>query len=145
MRLQWSKPLAVVVATACVTLTACSSPGRGGAGNSGSSVAATPASIASLVEQAKSEKGVVLYTNAPTAYLQPVIDAFQKECPGITVQPTNLSDNIVFSKYQAEAAQGARTADLVMASAPASWMQAVQNGVTANVTPLGLENFPAAT
>jgi iron(III) transport system substrate-binding protein len=87
----------------------------------------------------------VIYTNAPTANLQPVIDAFGKQYPGITVQPTNLSDNVVFSKYMAEAAQGARTADLVMASAPASWMQAVQNGVPANVTPLGLENFPAAT
>ncbi|MCU1686794.1 MAG: hypothetical protein JWQ81_7533 [Amycolatopsis sp.] len=145
MRLQRSKPagiaLAVVVAA---TLSACSSVGSGPAANT-SSAAAAPVPIASLVDQAKSEKGLVMYTNAPVPYLQPVIDAFTKQYPGISVQPTNLSDNVVFSKYEAEAAQGARTADLVIASAPASWMQAEQNGVTAGVTPLGLENFPAAT
>jgi iron(III) transport system substrate-binding protein len=101
--------------------------------------------IARLVSTAKSEKGLVIYGNAPTPYLQPVIDAFGKQYPGIQVTETALADNQVFSKYEAEAAQGARTADLVLASAPASWVQAEQNGVTANVTPTGLENFPAET
>jgi iron(III) transport system substrate-binding protein len=93
----------------------------------------------------KSEKGLVIYGNAPTQYLQPVINAFNKQYPGIKVTETDLSDNQVFSKYEAEAAQGARTADLVFASAPASWVQAEQNGVSANVTPTGLANFPADT
>jgi iron(III) transport system substrate-binding protein len=55
----------------------------------------------------------------------------------------DLSDNVVFSKYEAEAAQGARTADLLIASAPASWVQAEQNGVSADVTPTGLTAFPS--
>jgi iron(III) transport system substrate-binding protein len=55
----------------------------------------------------------------------------------------DLSDNVVFSKYEAEAAQGARTADLLIASAPASWVQAEQNGVSAGVTPAGLSAFPS--
>jgi iron(III) transport system substrate-binding protein len=50
---------------------------------------------------------------------------------------------VVFSKYEAEAAQGARTADLLIASAPASWVQAEQNGVSAGVTPTGLSAFPS--
>jgi len=56
---------------------------------------------------------------------------------------TTLDDNTVFSKYEAEAAQGARPADLLVASAPASWVQAEQNGVSANFTPAGLSAFPS--
>jgi iron(III) transport system substrate-binding protein len=101
--------------------------------------------IATLVKRAKSESGLVIYGNAPTAFFQPVIAAFNKLYPWIKVSDTDLDDNTVFSKYEAEAAQGARTADLLMASAPASWVQAEQNGATANVTPTGLDQFPAAT
>ena len=85
----------------------------------------------------------MIYCNVPAQYFQPVIAAFNKLYPGITVAVTTLDDNTVFSKYQAEAAQGARTADLLVASAPASWVQAEQNGVAANVTPTGLEAFPS--
>jgi len=127
-----------------VSLVACSSSG-GSAKPSGSGSAASPTSVADLAAKAKTEKGLVIYGNAPSAYLKPVLAAFEKAYPGIKATETDLTDNQVFSKYEAEAAQGARTADLVMASAPASWVQAVQNGVTANVTPTGLADFPADT
>jgi iron(III) transport system substrate-binding protein len=141
-----SKTVLAAGATAIlsVSLVACSSPG-GSTKPSASVSAASPTPVASLEAQAKSEKGLVIYGNAPTAYLKPVIAAFEKAYPGIKATETDLSDNQVFSKYEAEAAQGARTADLVMASAPASWVQAEQNGVTANVTPAGLADFPADT
>jgi iron(III) transport system substrate-binding protein len=105
--------------------------------------ASSPASVATLTQQAEKEQGLVIYANAPTQYFQPVIAAFTKLYPFIKVSPTTLADNTVFSKYEAEAAQGARTADLLVASAPASWVQAEQNGVTANVTPAGLAAFPS--
>jgi iron(III) transport system substrate-binding protein len=128
---------------ACTALSACASTPSASKAPSGTP--SGPAAISSLVAQAKSEKGLVIYGNAPTDYLKPVIAAFDKAYPGITATETDLTDNQVFSKYEAEAAQGARTADLLMASAPASWVQAVQNGVTKNVTPQGLANFPPDT
>src|SRR5258708_19075709 len=103
----------------------------------------SPALIGTLKQQAGKETGLVIYANAPTQYFQPVIAAFNKLYPQIHVSVTTLSDNTVFSKYEAEAAQGARTADLLVASAPASWVQAEQNGVTANITPAGLSAFPS--
>jgi iron(III) transport system substrate-binding protein len=133
---------ALCAAMSALALSACAATG-GAATTPPSSSAAAPKSIASLVKAAKSEKGLVIYGNAPTVYLQPVINAFQKLYPGIKVTETSLGDNTTFSKYEAEAAQGARTADLLMASAPASWVQAERNGVTANVKPLGLSNFPS--
>jgi iron(III) transport system substrate-binding protein len=136
--------VALCATVSALGLTACASSGGGApASPSPSAAAAGPATAASLVQAAKSEKGLVIYGNAPTQYLQPVIDAFEHQYPGIKVTETALGDTTTFSKYQAEAAQGARTADILMASAPASWVQAEQNNVTANVIPSGLSNFPA--
>ena len=126
--------LAAAVAVAAA-LTSCST---GGGSSSSSAVSSAPASASSmktLKQQAQREHGLVIYANAPAQYLQPVIAAFTRQYPFIKVSPANLNDNVVFSKYEAEAAQGARTADLLIASAPASWVQAEQNGVSAGVTP----------
>jgi iron(III) transport system substrate-binding protein len=125
----------------CGALGACS-PGAAPSATA-SSAASGPASLATLAQQAKSEKGLVMYANVPNQYFKPVIAAFNKQYPDISVQVTTLEDNTIFSKYEAEAAQGARTADLLVASAPASWVQAEQNGVPAAVTPAGLGAFPS--
>jgi iron(III) transport system substrate-binding protein len=100
-------------------------------------------STAVLAQQAQGEHGLVIYGNVPADYFKPVIAAFNKLYPNIQVTETTLDDNAVFSKYEAEAAQGARSADLLVASAPASWVQAEQNGVAANMTPTGLSAFPS--
>jgi iron(III) transport system substrate-binding protein len=106
---------------------------------------ASPESTAALAQKAQGEKGLVIYGNVPGQYFKPVFDAFNKQYPNIKVSETDLDDNTVFSKYEAEAAQGARTADMLVASAPASWVQAEQNGVSADVTPAGLSAFPSFT
>jgi iron(III) transport system substrate-binding protein len=139
------KVVGVAVAVAA-TLGSCSTGGGSSSppNTKTSSVAASsPASIASLTQQAQGEHGLVIYANVPAQYFQPVIAAFNKRYPSIKVTESDLDDNTVFSKYAAEAAQGARTADLLVASAPASWVQAEQNGVSANLTPAGLSAFPA--
>jgi iron(III) transport system substrate-binding protein len=123
-------------------LTSCST-GGGSSSSSSVSSSSSPASASSLKQQAQHEHGLVIYANAPSQYFQPVIAAFTKQYPFIKVSAADLNDNVVFSKYEAEAAQGARTADLLIASAPASWVQAEQNGVSAGVTPTGLSAFPS--
>jgi iron(III) transport system substrate-binding protein len=135
--------LAVAVALAAA-LTSCSTGGGSSASSpAASSSPASASSLTTLKQQAQHEHGLVIYANAPTQYFQPVIAAFTRQYPFIKVSVADLSDNVVFSKYEAEAAQGARTADLLIASAPASWVQAEQNGVSAGVTPAGLSAFPS--
>jgi iron(III) transport system substrate-binding protein len=125
-------------------LAACSAtPAATTAPSPTASPAPTAASIESLVALAKNEKGVVMYGNAPDTYFKPVVEAFKAAYPGIAFAYTSVDDNTVFSKYQSEKAQGARTADLLLASAPALWIQAQDNGVVAKVTPQGLSNFPS--
>jgi iron(III) transport system substrate-binding protein len=129
---------------AAVALTAAlASCSTGGGSTSSSAVSSSPASASTLKQQAQHEHGLVIYANLPSQYFQPFIAAFNKQYPFIKVSVADLSDNVVFSKYEAEAAQGARTADLLIASAPASWVQAEQNGVSAGVTPTGLTAFPS--
>src|SRR5215469_10268482 len=132
-----------IAVTLAAVLAGCSTESPAPTPTSSSGRASSPASIATLAQQASKEHGLVIYANVPTQYFQPVIAAFNKAYPSIRVSVTTLADNTVFSKYEAEAAQGARTADLLVASAPASWVQAEQNGVAADVTPAGLSSFPS--
>ena len=132
-----------IAVTLAAVLAGCSTESPAPTPTSSTGRASSPASIATLTQQAGREHGLVIYANVPTQYFQPVIGAFNKAYPSIRVSVTTLADNTVFSKYEAEAAQGARTADLLVASAPASWVQAEQNGVAADVTPAGLSSFPS--
>jgi iron(III) transport system substrate-binding protein len=122
-------------------LTSCST--GGGSSSSSSTASSSPASASTLQQQAQREHGLVIYANIPSGYMQPVISAFNKKYPFIKVSSADLNDDVVFSKYEAEAAQGARTADMLVASAPTLWYQAEQNGVSAGVTPTGLSAFPS--
>jgi iron(III) transport system substrate-binding protein len=129
---------------AAVALTAAlASCSTGGGSASSSAVSSSPASALTLKQQAQREHGLVIYANIPSQYFQPVIAAFNRQYPFIKITAADLDDNVVFSKYEAEAAQGARTADLLIASAPAAWVQGEQNGVSAGVTPTGLSAFPS--
>ena len=137
----------VIAAIACTVLVAATAGCGGGSHSPGAaSVSGSPPKpvpLAQLVAQSHNEQQLIIYGNAPAPYVKPVIDAFSKLYPWIDVQDTDMSDNQTFSKYQSEHAQGARSADLLIASAPALWFEAAHNGVVRPVTPTGLDNFPA--
>jgi iron(III) transport system substrate-binding protein len=70
---------------------------------------------------AKGGGTLVIYGNPPGAQFKPVLDAFGKANPGIKVNYSDQEDNVSFSKYRAEHAQHARTADIIIASSPMNW------------------------
>jgi iron(III) transport system substrate-binding protein len=126
-----------------VTLGVCLSvSGTSGASASTSPRTAGPMAVAKLVQQSKTESALLIYGNAPSQYLQPVLTAFTKQYPWIHTQDSDLTDNQVFSKFEAEHAQGAQSADLLISSDAALWVQAEHNGLIDPVTPTGLANFP---
>jgi iron(III) transport system substrate-binding protein len=131
------------LAAAVVLTAALASCSTGGGSPSSPAVSSSPASASSLQQQARHEHGLVIYANIPSGYMQPVISAFNKKYPFIKISSADLNDDVVFTKYETEAAQGARTADMLIASAPTLWVQAEQNGVSAGVTPTGLSAFPS--
>jgi iron(III) transport system substrate-binding protein len=111
------------------------------AGSASAAKQANP--LAGLVAQSKKEGGLVVYGNPPTANFNALADKFKAKYPWITVTEYDLDDNTIFSKYASEAAQGVRTADLLIASAPNLWVYASRKGYANKAfTPIGLDKFP---
>jgi iron(III) transport system substrate-binding protein len=94
-----------------------SGAGSNGAGGGGSSTSASSCSTGASGGSGQ----LVMYGNAPEPQFKPVLTAFEKAYPSITINYQDIDDNVAFSKYNAEHAQGARTADILMASSPTQW------------------------
>jgi iron(III) transport system substrate-binding protein len=107
--------------------------------------AAKPANppVAKLVAQSKRESGLIVYGNAPAANFKVVTDAFRKKYPWINVTSYDLDNNVIFSKYASEAAQGSRTADLLVSSAPNLWVYARRQRYVVDFTPGDLDKYPS--
>ena len=103
---------------------------------------ATPGPLAGLIKQSKKESGLVFYANAPAANLKVVTDRFKYYHPWITSTAYDLDNNVIFSKYASEAAQGTRTADLLISSAPNLWVYATRQKYLVDYDPLQLGAFP---
>jgi len=99
--------------------------------------------LAPLIAKSKTESGIVVYGNPPSANFTALVAAFNKQYPWIKVTEYDLDDNTIFSKYASEAAQGVRTADLLIASAPNLWVYASRKGfANKTFTPIGLAKYP---
>ncbi len=104
--------------------------------------AATPGPLAGLIKQSKKESGLVFYANAPASNLKVVTDRFKYYHPWIQTTAYDLDNNVIFSKYASEAAQGTRTADLLISSAPNLWVYATRQKYLVDYDPLQLSAFP---
>src|SRR5215216_7306383 len=110
----------------------------------GSAGAKAPGPLAALIKKSKTESGIVFYGNPPTANFNALVERFHYYYPWIKVTSYDLDDNTIFSKYASEAAQGTRTADILIASAPNLWVYAARKGYALRTfTPLGLSNYPS--
>jgi iron(III) transport system substrate-binding protein len=100
--------------------------------------------LAPLIAQSKKESGLVIYGNPPSANFNALAAKFKTVYPWINVTEYDLDDNTIFSKYASEAAQGVRTADMLIASAPNLWVYASRKGYAMkSFTPIGIDKFPA--
>jgi iron(III) transport system substrate-binding protein len=135
----------LVCAVAVTVLAACSASGgrRVSQSPSGSSVTAGP--LGALAAASRAEKGLTIYGNAPVQFWVSVVAAFNKQYPWIKVDAIDVDDTVLFSRYAAEHATGTRTADILVASAPNLWAQAVQKGVLRQFTVPTLSRFPDFT
>ncbi|MBA2461665.1 MAG: hypothetical protein H0V45_07885, partial [Actinobacteria bacterium] len=105
--------------------------------------AKAPGPLAPLIAASKKESGLVFYANAPAANLKLVTDRFQFYYPWIKTTAYDLDNNVIFSKYASEAAQGVRTADLLISSAPNLWVYATRQKFLTDYNPLELSQFPS--
>ena len=135
-----SKPtLCVGVIAGLVALAGCggsSSKTKTSGAASGSST-----SSGSTAQATSGGKGLVIYGNPPPAQFKPVLGAFAKAYPNIKVSYSDQDDNVSFAKYRAEHAQGARTADIVIASSPRQWDN--NRDIALNWTPTDAAAYPS--
>jgi iron(III) transport system substrate-binding protein len=96
----------------------------------------TPRAVAVAAKNSQ----LVIYGNPPPAQFKPVLTAFAKANPSIKVRYSDQEDNVSFSKYRAEHAQHARTADIIIASSPLNWNN--NRSIALSWTPKGASAFP---
>jgi iron(III) transport system substrate-binding protein len=92
-----------------------------------------------VVEQAREEGEVLLYTNAEDQQMTPIKDAFEEANPGITLRSLPLGDDEMFQRYNTEVASGSDTADVIMNSDAPAWLSFIDAG---NVDDYGDPNEP---
>jgi iron(III) transport system substrate-binding protein len=130
--------------TAGVVAAAAFAAGSAGARSDATAPTANkPPSQAQLIAASRKESGLVVYGNPPAANFKVLTDAFRKKYGWIGVTSYDLDNNVIFSKYASEAAQGSRTADLLISSAPNLWVYARRQNYPLDFTPTGIDKFPS--
>jgi len=103
----------------------------------------SPTPLQQLIAKSKNESGLVFYGNPPAANFKVLTDRFRGYYPWINVTSYDLDNNVIFSKYASEAAQGSRTADLLISSAPNLWVYARRQKMVVDYDPLEMKKYPA--
>jgi ABC-type glycerol-3-phosphate transport system substrate-binding protein len=99
--------------------------------------------MAALVEESKNEKdGLLVYSIMGESNWAPVIAAFNAKYPWITVTALDLGTTETFERYYTESAGGARTADMIITSAPGEWQEFIAKGELEVYHPVNLEGMP---
>jgi iron(III) transport system substrate-binding protein len=89
-----------------------------------------PADYRALIEAARKEGRVAVYTSTDSAQAQGLLDAFRVAHPGITVDWNDLGTNGSFNRIISESAAGQVGADLVWTSAMDQLLSLVERGLT---------------
>jgi iron(III) transport system substrate-binding protein len=102
-----------------------------------------PADYAGLIEKAKKEGKVVLYTSTDAKQAQPLVDAFKAAHPGIDVEVNDLGTNGSYNRALSEAAAKQVGSDIVWTSAMDLQMTLVQKGLAEAYKSPEEKNLPA--
>jgi iron(III) transport system substrate-binding protein len=87
-----------------------------------------PASYKDIIEAAKKEPKLQVYSIMSKANWAPVIEAFKKQYTFIDLDASDDDAYAVFDKYYTESAGNAKSADVVMSSAMDGWQAFVKKG-----------------
>lgn len=86
-----------------------------------------PSDYGQIVQAAKSEAPLLIYTNLSPDIWDKVNAGFATLYPGVKIQTVDLGPEL-FERYNAEHASSARTADLIVTSASENWKEFVAGG-----------------
>ncbi len=87
-----------------------------------------PRSYDQLIADAQAERQVIVYANADRSEMTPVILAFQRRYPGVTVRYGDLGSNAMYRRFVAETRARKPSADLVWSSAMDQQVKLINDG-----------------
>lgn len=82
-----------------------------------------PDSYSTLIEAANKQGKVIVYATTDTKAATPLLKAFEKKYPNISVEYHDMNSTELYNRYISEQASGANSADIVWSSAMDSAMQ----------------------
>jgi iron(III) transport system substrate-binding protein len=133
----------VVAAGLTVSLAACGSgSASGSSGSSASGSNLDSMSTTDLAAQAKKEGSLTWYTTFADEDVKPMVDAFNKQYPGITVNSVRLSADKIPPRLLTEQRGGKFNADVVSGDSP-QIAQVLQAGGLQPYTPKDLPPLPS--
>lgn len=91
------------------------------AGSAMPALAAPPAQ--DLEVRARSEQGVLIYSNLSNANMAPFLAGLRDRYPWLKVEALHLGPAEVFERYYSESSVGRRSADLIITAAPDAWLR----------------------
>ena len=99
--------------------------------------------LADLVAQSKNEKdGLSVYSIMSETNWKPVLAAFSAKYPWINVTTKDMGTTETFETYYTETAGGARSADMIITSAPDGWEEFISKGELQVYTPVNAAGLP---
>jgi iron(III) transport system substrate-binding protein len=90
-----------------------------------------PADYAKIVEAAKKEGKVVVYSTTDAKLVSPLIKDFEALYPGVKVEYTDLNSTEVYNRFVSESAANAASADAVWSSSMDLQMKLAADGLAA--------------
>lgn len=86
-----------------------------------------PADYAKLVDAARSERELLIYSNVAEYNWREILKGFKRKFPWIKVQALDLGPTESFERYYSEVKSGKRSADMLVVAAPDAWQRFVKN------------------
>jgi len=86
-----------------------------------------PKDYQSIVDAAKKENGLTIYSNMAEYNWQPIIDAFKQKYSFVgDISTNNLDSAEVFQRYYAESSSGKSAASFMVSGDPTSWIEFIK-------------------
>ena len=86
-----------------------------------------PAEYANLIDAARSEKELLVYSNVAEYNWREILDGFKRKYPWIKVHALDLGPTESFERYYSEVKSDKRSADMLVVAAPDAWQRFVKN------------------
>ncbi|CAN5489431.1 ABC transporter substrate-binding protein [soil metagenome] len=127
---------------AALTISSCGLGAKDSASDSGPATTVKPVTVDDLVAKSKSETKLLIYGNPDEQQWKPVIAAFEAKYPWIDVEALSLGGGETFQRYRSEEATGSDTADILVESDGAAWLDFAAAGQVLNYDEPALEDLP---